>query len=133
ILRTTPWFRCPGQSGWHPLGHRWRRERPRREANSSAMGQGYSGRVPGPDRGILLQAVGRTPQGQVGPVARWSHLGRIPRCPTGGDRMQHTTLITDFDNTLYDWFHVWYQSFSAMFSEIQRISGIDEAALISEI
>src|ERR1051326_7424562 len=47
--------------------------------------------------------------------------------------MQRTTLITDFDNTLYDWFHVWYQSFSAMLAEIQRISGIDESALIPEI
>jgi FMN phosphatase YigB (HAD superfamily) len=47
--------------------------------------------------------------------------------------MPRTTLITDFDNTLYDWFHVWYQSFSAMLAEIQRISGIDETTLIPEI
>ena len=47
--------------------------------------------------------------------------------------MLRTTLITDFDNTLYDWFYVWYQSFSAMLSEIERISGIDEARLIPEI
>src|SRR5260370_22677081 len=47
--------------------------------------------------------------------------------------MQRTTLITDFDNPLYDWFHVWYQSFSAMVLEIQRISGISEATLIPQI
>lgn len=47
--------------------------------------------------------------------------------------MRRTTLITDFDNTLYDWFHVWYRSFNAMLAEIQRISGIDEATLIPEI
>lgn len=47
--------------------------------------------------------------------------------------MRRTTLITDFDNTLYDWFHVWYQSFSAMLSEIERISGIDQATLLPEV
>lgn len=44
-----------------------------------------------------------------------------------------TTLITDFDNTLYDWFHMWHQSFSAMLAEIERISGIDRAILIPQI
>lgn len=33
-------------------------------------------------------------------------------------------LITDVDNTLFDWFNVWYQSFSAMIEEVERISGI---------
>jgi FMN phosphatase YigB (HAD superfamily) len=47
--------------------------------------------------------------------------------------VKRTTLITDFDNTLYDWFHVWYQSFSAMLAEIQRISGIDDTILMPEI
>ena len=47
--------------------------------------------------------------------------------------MLSTTLITDFDNTLYDWFHMWYQSFSAMLDEIERISEIDRADLIPEI
>jgi HAD superfamily hydrolase (TIGR01549 family) len=44
-----------------------------------------------------------------------------------------TTLITDFDNTLYDWFHTWYRSFGAMLAEIERISGVPRNALISEI
>jgi FMN phosphatase YigB (HAD superfamily) len=44
-----------------------------------------------------------------------------------------TTLITDFDNTLYDWFHMWHQSFGAMLGEIERISGIERAVLIPEI
>jgi phosphoglycolate phosphatase len=44
-----------------------------------------------------------------------------------------TTLITDFDNTLYDWFHMWHQSFSAMLREIAKISGIEAALLIPEI
>lgn len=44
-----------------------------------------------------------------------------------------TTLITDFDNTLYDWFHMWHQSFTAMLREIARISDIPEKELLPEI
>jgi FMN phosphatase YigB (HAD superfamily) len=44
-----------------------------------------------------------------------------------------TTLITDFDNTLYDWFGMWHQSFTAMLREIVRISGISEEVLLPEI
>jgi phosphoglycolate phosphatase len=44
-----------------------------------------------------------------------------------------TTLITDFDNTLYDWFQMWHQSFTAMLREIVRISGIPEERLLPEI
>jgi phosphoglycolate phosphatase-like HAD superfamily hydrolase len=47
--------------------------------------------------------------------------------------MRKTTLITDFDNTLYDWFHTWYQSFNAMLTEIERISGVPRNELIPEI
>jgi len=47
--------------------------------------------------------------------------------------MRPTTLITDFDNTLYDWFHTWHQSFSAMLTEIRRISGVNDDVLIPEI
>lgn len=47
--------------------------------------------------------------------------------------MRKTTLITDFDNTLYDWFHMWHQSFSAMLAEIRRISGVSEDVLIPQI
>jgi FMN phosphatase YigB (HAD superfamily) len=47
--------------------------------------------------------------------------------------MKKTTLITDFDNTLYDWFHTWYRSFYAMLIEIERISGVSRDILIPEI
>lgn len=45
----------------------------------------------------------------------------------------YTTLITDFDNTLYDWFEVWHRSFSAMLSEIKRISELNDDVLLPEI
>lgn len=52
----------------------------------------------------------------------------------GIDHIGHrTTLITDFDNTLYDWFHMWHECFGAMLKEIVRISGIDESILIPQI
>src|SRR5271166_3157642 len=44
-----------------------------------------------------------------------------------------TTLITDFDSTLYDWFHMWHQSFTAMLGEVERISGISKSVLIPQI
>ncbi|MFJ5319124.1 HAD family hydrolase [Pectobacterium versatile] len=44
-----------------------------------------------------------------------------------------TVLITDLDNTLFDWFTVWYKSFSAMLNEVSRISGISVDELKKEI
>ena len=44
-----------------------------------------------------------------------------------------TALITDLDNTLFDWVDVWLKSFRAMLDEIVRISGESEAKLILEI
>jgi len=42
-------------------------------------------------------------------------------------------LITDLDNTLFDWFQIWHQSFTAMLGEIGRISGIPTEVLKTEI
>src|SRR5215813_7511304 len=44
-----------------------------------------------------------------------------------------SVIITDLDNTLYDWFDVWYQSFSAMLNRLVQDSGVEEERLISEI
>src|ERR1700761_1590127 len=44
-----------------------------------------------------------------------------------------TTLITDLDNTLFDWVDLWYRCFSPMLDEIVRISGIPRDTLIPEI
>jgi len=47
--------------------------------------------------------------------------------------MKKTVLITDLDNTLFDWFGVWYASNSAMIQQIMKISGVDETTLLSEM
>lgn len=44
-----------------------------------------------------------------------------------------SVLITDLDNTLYDWFRVWHSSFSAMLDTVVTISGISKAILIPQI
>jgi FMN phosphatase YigB (HAD superfamily) len=44
-----------------------------------------------------------------------------------------TALITDLDNTLFDWVDVWLKSFRAMLNEIIRISDVSEKKLIPEI
>lgn len=43
-------------------------------------------------------------------------------------------LITDVDNTLFDWFSVWHASFTAMVAKVQEIEpDIDTARLLQEI
>jgi phosphoglycolate phosphatase len=42
-------------------------------------------------------------------------------------------VITDLDNTLYDWFEFWYHSFGALLSRLVRDSNIPREVLIREI
>ncbi|MDA1089539.1 MAG: HAD-IA family hydrolase [Proteobacteria bacterium] len=42
-------------------------------------------------------------------------------------------LITDLDNTLFDWVEIWYESFSAMLDQLVRDSGVPRKKLINEI
>ena len=44
-----------------------------------------------------------------------------------------TALITDLDNTLFDWVEVWHRCFSSMLEEIVRIGGIPAETLYPEI
>ena len=44
-----------------------------------------------------------------------------------------SVLVTDLDNTLFDWFDIWYASFSAMLNEIVQISGLPVENLEREI
>lgn len=41
-------------------------------------------------------------------------------------------LITDVDNTLFDWQLVWFETFSAMTRRVLEISGVDEGRLYRE-
>jgi FMN phosphatase YigB (HAD superfamily) len=47
--------------------------------------------------------------------------------------MKKTALITDLDNTLFDWVELWLNSFSAMLDSIVEISGLSREQLIPEI
>ena len=49
------------------------------------------------------------------------------------DQKPKAALITDLDNTLFDWVNLWVQCFSAMFSKIVEISGVDADELKKEI
>ncbi|MFI6077705.1 HAD family hydrolase [Actinoplanes sp. NPDC051343] len=42
-------------------------------------------------------------------------------------------LITDLDNTLWDWFDAWYRSFSAMLAQLTETSGVPQEVLEREI
>jgi phosphoglycolate phosphatase-like HAD superfamily hydrolase len=42
-------------------------------------------------------------------------------------------VVTDIDNTLFDWVDVWHQSFAAMLHETVRITGVSRECLIGEI
>jgi phosphoglycolate phosphatase-like HAD superfamily hydrolase len=44
-----------------------------------------------------------------------------------------SVVITDLDNTLFDWFGIWYRCFRPMLDEIVRISGVPEERLVGEI
>ncbi|PYG47227.1 phosphoglycolate phosphatase [Pantoea sp. AG1095] len=47
--------------------------------------------------------------------------------------MKKSVLITDLDNTLFDWFSVWYHSFNSMLEKASEISGICKLDLINQI
>jgi phosphoglycolate phosphatase-like HAD superfamily hydrolase len=48
-------------------------------------------------------------------------------------KQKKTVLITDLDNTLFDWVELWLQCFSPMLDGIAKISGIPRDNLIPEI
>jgi phosphoglycolate phosphatase-like HAD superfamily hydrolase len=49
------------------------------------------------------------------------------------DRPKVSLLVTDLDNTLWDWFEIWYRSFSALLEKVVEISGIPQNDLEPEI
>ena len=42
-------------------------------------------------------------------------------------------LITDLDNTLWDWFAAWYESFSALLDGLVALSGVERTVLVDWI
>ena len=44
-----------------------------------------------------------------------------------------TVVITDLDNTLFDWVHIWFEPFNDMLEEIVRTSAISKEVLINDI
>ncbi len=51
----------------------------------------------------------------------------------GGSKIDITLLITDIDNTLFDWFLFWHSSFKVMLDKIVEMSGLPKEQLVSEI
>lgn len=42
-------------------------------------------------------------------------------------------LVTDLDNTLWDWFEAWYQSFTALLDGLVELSGVDRLVLEEQV
>lgn len=47
--------------------------------------------------------------------------------------MQISVVVTDLDNTLFDWVEIWYRSFSALLDSLLTRSGVPEETLLREI
>ena len=47
--------------------------------------------------------------------------------------VRKNVLITDLDNTLFDWVEIWYNSFSAMLDSVVEKTGMDPDKLKLEI
>jgi FMN phosphatase YigB (HAD superfamily) len=50
-----------------------------------------------------------------------------------GPRPRVKLLVTDLDNTLWDWFQAWYSSFSAMLAKLAGLSGVPQGRLEAEM
>lgn len=51
---------------------------------------------------------------------------------SGGER-QYRVLITDLDNTLWDWFDAWFHSFDSMLTRLSGLSGVPREVLETQI
>lgn len=49
------------------------------------------------------------------------------------EKLKKSVLITDLDNTLFDWFDIWCSTFIPMLNRASEISGISKEQLIKEI
>lgn len=58
---------------------------------------------------------------------------RLTGMPSLAMRPKISLLITDLDNTLWDWFHAWYSQFSPLLDELESFTGLDRGQLEQEI
>lgn len=92
--------------------------------------------VPGED--VLLWVFRLEPQ-PVGCLREREHVGLsqvldILRCMSSQESKPAVSLlITDLDNTLWDWFHAWYASFGALLDGVVRETGVPREQLEEEI
>lgn len=49
------------------------------------------------------------------------------------DKKNIKLIITDLDNTLYDWFHPWYKSFKVFIDDVLENTNIEENELLEQI
>jgi phosphoglycolate phosphatase len=52
--------------------------------------------------------------------------------PPSGTAPTIALVVTDLDNTLWDWFDAWYRSFTKLLSEVSRLSGVPVTSLEQE-
>lgn len=49
--------------------------------------------------------------------------------PASIERPEVRLLVTDLDNTLWDWFQAWHASFSAMLAKLVELSAVPQDRL----
>lgn len=59
-------------------------------------------------------------------------MSKADRARLHVERQPAEVLITDLDNTLYDWFEMWYHAFKAMLDRLVEDSGIPRERLLRE-
>ena len=52
--------------------------------------------------------------------------------PPSGTAPTISLVVTDLDNTLWDWFDAWHRSFATLLREVSRLSGVPVATLEQE-
>jgi FMN phosphatase YigB (HAD superfamily) len=48
------------------------------------------------------------------------------------NKMSASVVLTDLDNTLYDWVDIWYKSFKAMLDQLVEESGVSGETLVKD-
>lgn len=62
-----------------------------------------------------------------------ARLGRLLTMPSPATRPKISLLVTDLDNTLWDWFHAWHAQFTPLLDELESFTALDREQLEQEI